>query len=119
MSKLAEFDAEQVASMVEAQGSAYVEYARNFRDNGVDGALVTSYVTGNTLHEMFADLDITKKLHINKLSVLFSSPQLVRLCFPKSLHCPACVTEISRVAGNKIIGGSCTLGGRIFFLSSR
>ena len=70
---LAKLSTDELVAWFESLGKAYTAYTAELRDNGVDGALVADYVQKGTLDELFADLNITKELHRNRLKQSFGT----------------------------------------------
>ena len=62
---------DEIASKIEMIGTAYCQYAQRVRDHAVDGEIIATYAADNNLDELFAEMNITSKLHRIKLSKLF------------------------------------------------
>ena len=68
----AQFSAKEVAEEVAALGDAYLPYAKQAEENGIDGPFLMEYTEEN-LSSLFDDLNVTSNMHKVKLSLTFKS----------------------------------------------
>ena len=68
----AQFSAKEVAEEVAALGDAYLPYAKQAEENGIDGAFLMD-CTEEDLSSLFDDLNVNSITHKRKLSITFKS----------------------------------------------